>query len=270
MVCVFSSSSSPLVNDQADMAFYSDQRACYPLPCPSAPCSGSFSLSDFFKDSPWLNVPVHRQGEILIEPLYPRLRLLGGSPSTTEGKVSKLAALAAARRKREADKASEGLSKQQSSSVALLDKLNTNSKAEAEKNPKLTTASESKSDGSRVNDENHLPCLTTRKYPLRRRESPGPPSEIPQEPPKETESEAQQVQDTITLLANPSMFAKTVLGYQAKEPPLGTLHADFTLPYITDSNFTKTIAFTGPSPDDIVSNVQAKGAAYAGKAALRS
>lgn len=54
-------------------------------------------LRDFFSDCPWLNVPPHRQALIIEEPLYPRGRLLGGAPK--DGKMSKLAALAAKRRK---------------------------------------------------------------------------------------------------------------------------------------------------------------------------
>lgn len=54
-------------------------------------------MRDFFSDCPWLNVPPHRQALIVEEPLLPRGRLLGGAPK--EGKMSKLAALAAKRRK---------------------------------------------------------------------------------------------------------------------------------------------------------------------------
>lgn len=266
--CPFVIFNLPWSSDQADIVSCSDLRACYPLPCPSAPCSGSFSVTEFFKDSPWLNVPIQRRGQILIEPLYPRLRLLGGSSSTTEGKVSKLAALAAARRKKEADKPSEGQSTRQSSSVTLLDKLSTSKKAEAEIDTTTTAASDSLSGNSKVNDEN-IPGQV-RRYPLRRKKSPTPPSSLPQEPPKEKEPEAQQMQDTTTIKASPSMFARTVLGGQAKEPPLAVLHTDFKLPYITDPDFTKSKAFTGPSPDDIVTNAQAKGGAYVGKLSIRS
>ena len=195
--------------------------------------------------------------------------MLGGSPSTTEGKVSKLAALAAARRKKESDKTSVVESKQQSSSVTLLDKLNPSKEAEAEEAANSTRASDSMSGTSKVNDENNMPSQT-RRYPLRRRRSPSPPSEIPQEPLKENEPEVQKLHDTTTILANPSMFARTVLGGQAMEPSSETLHTDFKLPYIKDPNFTKSTAFTGPSPDDIVSNAQAKGAASAGNVAIRS
>ena len=195
--------------------------------------------------------------------------MLGGSSSTTGGKVSKLAALAAARRKKEADKASERQSTQQSSSVALLDQLNVSRTGEATNATASTAASNFMSEDSKVNDENDMPGQT-RRYPLRRKRTPSPPSEIPPEALKKGEPGAQQVLDTIILQASPSMFAKTVLGDHATEPPLRMLHNDFKLPYITDPNYTKSIAFTGPSPDDIVSNAQAKGAAYAGKAAVKS
>ncbi|OAX78671.1 translation elongation factor Tu [Emergomyces africanus] len=66
----------------------------YPIPT----CPEPFSAADFFKDSPWLNVPASRKADILIEPLYPPLGLLGGAPEPS-GKVSKLAALAARKRK---------------------------------------------------------------------------------------------------------------------------------------------------------------------------
>src|SRR5947207_10758761 len=77
----------------------------------TCPTSGSFyypfSAAEFFRDSPWLNIPPHRKGEILVESLYPRGGLKGGSSSssrtpplnTASGKMSKLAALAAARKK---------------------------------------------------------------------------------------------------------------------------------------------------------------------------
>ena len=71
---------------------------------PAPPSTAHFSAADFFRDCPWLNIPSHRKSEILIEPLYPRLGLLGGAPENG-GKLSKLAALAAARKKKEGEKA---------------------------------------------------------------------------------------------------------------------------------------------------------------------
>ena len=99
-----------------------------PYPCYHA-LSAPFSAKDFFHDTPWLNVPPHRRGEILIEPLYPSAGLLGGSSSSGAGKVSKLAALAAKRKQRDAEKkAAAGKenvnnSAQSSPSLALLGRL---------------------------------------------------------------------------------------------------------------------------------------------------
>jgi hypothetical protein len=61
------------------------------------------SMKEFFADTPWLQVPPERLTEITMEPRYPELGtgLLGGASDAPGGKVSKLAALAAARRKRE-------------------------------------------------------------------------------------------------------------------------------------------------------------------------
>ena len=65
------------------------------------------SLSEFFSDCPWLNIPQHRQALIVEESIQPRGRLLGGS--TKPPKMTKLAALAAKRRQQENQKpSSEG------------------------------------------------------------------------------------------------------------------------------------------------------------------
>ncbi|EER41538.1 elongation factor Tu [Histoplasma capsulatum H143] len=113
----------------------------YPVPM----CPEPFSAADFFKDSPWLNIPTRRRADILIEPLYPRLGLLGGAQETS-GKVSKLAALAARKRKESERKAaaeavsggvvtgsetSDGTQNQQRKSrVSLLDRLAVDGKAQ--------------------------------------------------------------------------------------------------------------------------------------------
>lgn len=62
------------------------------------------SHKDFFRDCPWLNIPLHRQAVIIEESIHPRGRLFGGS--SKDGKVSKLAALAAKRRQTQVAKSS--------------------------------------------------------------------------------------------------------------------------------------------------------------------
>ncbi|KAI8631327.1 hypothetical protein F5Y19DRAFT_463607 [Xylariaceae sp. FL1651] len=61
-------------------------------------------FTNFFHDMPWLDVPNDRR-TIFIEPTHPRGGLMGGSSSS--GKMSKLQALAAARKKKADDQKSE-------------------------------------------------------------------------------------------------------------------------------------------------------------------
>jgi hypothetical protein len=99
------------------------------------PCNIPHTLSDkwygpaddFFWDVPWLNVPESRLGTITMEPRYPSIGLLGGS---------KLAALAAARKKRQeeankpkpSDVAAGRPEGDTDHAVALLDKLDVTNK----------------------------------------------------------------------------------------------------------------------------------------------
>ena len=61
--------------------------------------SASVRATEFFKDCPWLSIPEQRKAEIIIEPVLPRPKLLGGASNS--GKPSKLAALAAKRRQKD-------------------------------------------------------------------------------------------------------------------------------------------------------------------------
>jgi elongation factor 1 alpha-like protein len=70
---------------------------CHGKQPPTLEYSKRFSTMDFFKDTPWLNVPIERQS-VFIAPPYLRGGLLGGSSDKTP-KISKLQALAAARKK---------------------------------------------------------------------------------------------------------------------------------------------------------------------------
>ncbi|EXJ91172.1 elongation factor 1-alpha [Capronia coronata CBS 617.96] len=86
--------------------------------------STEFSAAEFFKDCPWLRIPEHRKAEILIEPVYPRLGLLGGA--SAGGKMSKLAALAAKRRQKESERSEStatGSSESQDDYTTRLNKL---------------------------------------------------------------------------------------------------------------------------------------------------
>jgi elongation factor 1 alpha-like protein len=246
---------------------------------PAPPSTAHFSAADFFRDCPWLNIPSHRKSEILIEPLYPRLGLLGGAPENG-GKLSKLAALAAARKKKEGEKAPS------------LSETPTPSTPKLEQPTPLDHSGTSRS----LRDRLAASGRSTPKAPegpgsLRRLATPSASSHpIPKRPEAETkrpsvpelsgsmqrvvleakeEPEPQQTMPTIR--ASPSTFASTIVGAAtgptAAEP--SHLHSTSSdLLRIYGQDHAEPFDFAAPSPDDVVLNAQnaAKGLAIRRKA----
>ncbi|KAL9596256.1 MAG: hypothetical protein Q9219_005917 [cf. Caloplaca sp. 3 TL-2023] len=231
----------------------------------------SISMGNFFSDAPWFNIPSNRQGEILIEPLYPRGRLLGGSSNQGGPKMSKLAALAAARKKKENQKSNSVDSQGPNSSVALLERLKDKTRGSADNSVNQSNGPEA--DAS-------LPVKAffkrqTQEYASKRRES---------SPPINHEHElshldspspeiAENAEDNRVLqsapIASPSAFAKVIFGSSPNpEPPIDASFQTLTLSVLqarkTDA---KPDAFTGPSPDDIVTKAQ--NSSKGGKAAKK-
>ena len=109
-------------------------------------------MRTFFRDCPWLQIPVQRQGLIIEHCVQPRPRLLGGGPKN--GKMSKLAALAAKRRQQEASKSSGRGSDQLGSAddyAETLNKLRISQKSNGTSISSQSSAlneEESKADGS--------------------------------------------------------------------------------------------------------------------------
>lgn len=228
-------------------------------------CSARLSAADFFKDCPWLDVPKERQGEILIEPLYPRGGLLGGSSSQGNGKPSKLAALAAARRQKENGKPSEG---DMNSSVALLDKLGRKGAPPA---PSRLISGQDK-----VPVPKDVPPPSTspagRKYPSQRRANAGEAGSksksIELESPKlVAQDPGKSYEPPFVPAAAPSAFARTVFGLPTAPKPNtdhsflpnelshGSHKISYSLPYRSMMD-AESNAFTGPSPDDVVLKAQ--------------
>ncbi|KAJ5256249.1 hypothetical protein N7505_011400 [Penicillium chrysogenum] len=239
-----------------------------PVPAyPAPPSTAHFSAADFFRDCPWLNIPSHRKSEILIEPLYPRLGLLGGAPENG-GKLSKLAALAAARKKKEGEKAPS------------LSETPTPSTPKLEQPTPLDHSGTSRS----LRDRLAASGRSTPKAPegpgsLRRLATPSASSHpIPKRPEAETkrpsvpelsgsmqrvvleakeEPEPQQTMPTIR--ASPSTFASTIVGAAtgptAAEP--SHLHSTSSdLLRIYGQDHAEPFDFAAPSPDDVVLNAQ--------------
>jgi len=215
------------------------------------PTARSHSIpSDLFADIPWFNVPEERVGTIVPDRVRPPLRLLGGT-----GKPSKLAALAAARKKKEAEQkaAQEGVQSEKPAGVAsLMDRLGTRSAQPA-------------------SQENLKPGNISQAIPIRKRKSPSPPPPVedrrPAAPePTKPETAEPSLKPVEHVRAGPSVFASTMCGGSSRRRPshqdTATLSQNI-LPaiYGPDANLANTNAFSGPSPDDIVMQAQAKGSA---------
>ncbi|KAE8149512.1 hypothetical protein BDV25DRAFT_156107 [Aspergillus avenaceus] len=241
-----------------------------------------FSAADFFRDTPWLNVPAHRKADILIEPLYPRLGLLGGNPESG-GKVSKLAALAAARKKKEGDKAStatpapalesEGskpsLAEPKSASLSLRERLASNGKS-----PKPQGAQSPRPFGKSSRLGSHSPQKKPPPEPVKEAGSAEitPPRlelEDAVEPAKSQEKE----EPAANIRASPSTFASTIVGNASRpkmtEPsPLYSNTLDLITIYGQD--LTEPFDFTGPSPDDVVMNAQSSAKGFKSKQSTKA
>ena len=208
------------------------------------------SMADFFSDSPWLDIPPERAGEILIKPLHPQYGLLGGASKSDSAPKSKLAALAAARRAKENRKPEEG--GMPTSSVALLDKLEGISQAwKPDRKPDFSTSSQPK-------------CVTEakpqlRKYPLRRpKDTNGSRKSSSPEPPAMTAKAESMlaVEEKVESvpIAAPSTFARTMFGLidRTEDSDLQSFDQHATQAFANCTEFD----FTGPSPDDIVLDAQ--------------
>lgn len=216
--------------------------------------------TDFFADTPWLNVPAHRLGKLAEVHTAPRGYLLGGS-----SKPSKLAALAAARKKKQEEaKASAPASSAdagepaQDKAIALLDRLKTKTEAP----PRDPSSGPSVlAEKTNVEEEEAKAQEKPRSYPIRRKKSPSPVREEPVvEPEPQPEPEEQPAAKRVKLedvLGTPSTFATSMFGPR----PGGQLdHSMFPLPYTSYPEYANAKPFAGPSPDDVVLNAQAKGA----------
>ncbi|KAK6005176.1 hypothetical protein QM012_007955 [Aureobasidium pullulans] len=217
-----------------------------PLPRPHT------NPADLFNGIPWFNVPEERVGCIVSEQVRPPLRLLGGT-----GKPSKLAALAAARKKKEAEQkaAQEGGQSEKPSGVAsLMDRLGTRS------------AQPISQENTKPGDVNQQP--ETRTFPIRKRKSPSPPPPVEDRRPAAPEPSTTEVVEPTPkpvehVRAGPSIFASTMCGGSSRRRPSHqdpAILSQNILPaiYGHDANLANTNAFSGPSPDDIVMQAQAK------------
>jgi len=179
---------------------------------------------------PWLHTAQDRQATF-IAPLYPRGGLLGGS-SDGAPKMSKLAALAASRKKKAQEQKTGG---------------GTGVEAPL---AKLTL------DSSKSTDQK---ASFSRGFPQRKRKDSKPhekaPTPVERESPKD-ESQDIPMETPPLDQAEPSAFANIMFSTPSKASPKPD--SFFTLPY-NAKPITSTDPFAGPSPDDVVMAAQSKG-----------
>ncbi|KAL8782750.1 MAG: hypothetical protein Q9213_005128 [Squamulea squamosa] len=238
----------------------------YHVPC---------TVEDFFVEAPWLQIPPGRRGEILIEPLHPRGGLRGGSPGAGDTKISKLAALAAARKKKGNERCASSEPQAPNASVAMLEQLRTSTLSEDASDLKSSASSGLENIPSMAKDR--VPMRQNRKYPGKSRgllpaESSG--NNASEESPTSTERTEECAQEpgfNSTPTAAPSTFARTMLGTTQDPPPLIVeclRNLTLTLPQSSGAK-AKSNPFAGPSPDDVVTKAHSfsKGAKATKKAA---
>jgi len=230
---------------------------------PVTSCSEQFSAKAFFRNCPWLNVPLHRRGEILIEPLHPRGGLRGGAPGEAAPKVSKLVALAAARKRKENDQGSIDSPKSISTSVSLLNKLKLNG-APSEKQKSAAEGSDDscrkklKTDAIDPSTRRSSVVKEARKYPKKITTPLTPPPEPSAKSDEEPAPPVDPTEEPPPVFAKPSSFARTMFGSTLAGPlsSASSFATRFSPVYAFDINFTESNPFAGPSPDDIVAKAQ--------------
>lgn len=203
-----------------------------------------------FLDAPWGKIVKDRQGDIMLERLYPRGGLLGGSGGPLR-KTSKLAALAKARKeKSEAQKKEQqSLEGEKRTAVSMLSRL-----SQKQSPPSVSLISKT------------LDILPTEipKSPVARAQTPfqtGAPNKpspsldqstrgAPEEQPQE------EFVPALDLRAGPSKFAVSMFGDRITSSyEIEVTDARmFSLPGVPPN--AQETAFTGPSPDDIVAAAQ--------------
>lgn len=216
------------------------------VPC----CSSPISAEDFFKDSPWLNVPMDRRGSILVEPLHPHGGLLGGSSKPDGPPKSKLAALAAARRKKENQKI--GNNNEAKSSTGLLQDLSLT--------PRISSTGFRSSRSTAEDARSATPTPKQPKnFPASNADVQLPNSDI--SPSRQAARISKNLGDTdsdvnLAPAGEPSTFAQSIFGHPKKRncdfEPLQPLFSVTAQAGLTANKNP----FAVPSPDDVVLKAQ--------------
>ncbi|OTB09622.1 hypothetical protein M426DRAFT_50879 [Hypoxylon sp. CI-4A] len=216
-------------------------------------CSPHTSFDGFFNDMPWLNIPKDRQ-TTFIKPSPIRGGLLGGSSAT--GKMSKLQALAAARKKKADSQKSE--EKQMHETTQRLGNLSTTPKqSETTKEnirPSATTP-RGPTSFTNTNATSDLGQVGSQPVEARHKQGQSNPDAVEDSLDKPLLTANPSETATPFEAAKPSAFAKALLGSTDAQVPHAPKNYPFPYPNVT---LSIADAFSAPSPDDVVLKAQSQ------------
>ena len=221
------------------------------LPLCQQPVVVRVSYGNFFSDMPWLNIPRDRETTFIPPRRLPG-GLLGGSGAPP--KMSKLQALAAARKKKAEDRKS-GDDKTKETGETL-EKLS----LQENRQPAPQTESAAKRrrlDGvpGLIQKQTTAQCSPDSLAPS---DSEQPESSMNVDGPANIDLHEPPTESRPVPLARPSAFAQALLGNASGNSSRAQLES-FQYPYLALSPSCVQDAFSDPSPDDKVLAAQAKG-----------
>ncbi len=193
---------------------------------------------------PWLNVPLKNQ-TLFIAPQWPKSGLLGGAGAPT--KMSKLQALAAARKKKVESQKSEDRS---SDTQERLDKLSIGDGA-LESAAGVQQETEGSVKRRKLADESSVFTGTSSTSSTSELDD-----QVTTRPPEDPTEDASSFAEA--AVGEPSAFARTLFGSASEKSGRPRIEF-FPLPFLEFAPSCIDDAFAGPSPDDVVLAAQAKG-----------
>ncbi|KAL2861329.1 translation elongation factor EF-1 subunit [Aspergillus pseudodeflectus] len=243
----------------------------YPIPPTTiSPQPAHFSAAEFFRDSPWLNVPTHRKADFLVEPLYPRIGLLGGAPESGGGKMSKLAALAAARKKKEGEKAPSpspatgnntepSMNDSKGPSLSLRERLSIKQAKQSDTSPSLHDSKKGFGSGQSLSPKKKSPEPSPQTVPI---------VIGVEHSAKSEQADQKEKHQTMNIRASPSTFASTIIGENTRPKMTEPSHLytnTLDLIKIYGQDLAEPFDFAGPSPDDVVLTAQSSAKGFKSK-----
>ncbi|KAI1741626.1 hypothetical protein F4680DRAFT_56238 [Xylaria scruposa] len=206
------------------------------------------SPNEFFHDMPWLDIPNERR-TLFIEPPRPPGGLLGGS-----GKMSKLQALAAARKKKAEEQKSENrkLESQETISPPIRTALETlkepNKRTSSGLAERLSSRQDAKPLPIHTKIQTHLASDTTAEH-----------LNTVATQPYMSDLSTTKDPSLDALIAAPSTLALTLFGSStSRSTPVPRKQQCYELPYMRFLASSNADPFSEPSPDDVVLAAQSK------------